>query len=168
MNELSIPSDMSWKPKARVTALLKDYVCGTEVPYQDAGRRRFRLSRISDLEIRTQARTSVLNLKLGNPDADWDTQAIVRSEWVARVEQRVARRLREAAVMLRDSIEMNIGKRGGAPVLKGTRVPIAQILADLANNANVSEIADDLDLSESLIRGFLQGMAIHLDRPFFK
>ena len=85
-----------------------------------------------------------------------------------RVDQRLAERLREAAGMLCDSIEINAGKRGGVPVFKGTRVPIALILAELANNASVPEIAEDLGLSEQLIRGFLQGMAIHFDRPFVK
>ena len=76
--------------------------------------------------------------------------------------------LREALVALPDSIEINVGKRGGVPVLKGTRVPIAQILAELASNYSVSEIADDLDLSEDLIRGFLEGLADHLNRSFFE
>ena len=77
-------------------------------------------------------------------------------------------RIREAAVMLRDCVEINIDKRGSVPVFKGTRVPIALILAELANNASMREIAEDLALSEELIRGFLQGMAIHFDRPFLK
>ena len=84
------------------------------------------------------------------------------------VAERMAQRLHEATVVLQDSIEINVGKRGGVPVLRGTRVPIAQILAELANNFSLAEIADDLDLSEDLIRGFLQGMALHFDRPFFK
>jgi uncharacterized protein (DUF433 family) len=85
-----------------------------------------------------------------------------------RVDKRLAERLREAAAMLHDSIEINAGKRGGVPVFKGTRVPIALVLAELANNANMAEIAEDLDLSEELVRGFLEGMAIHFDRPFTK
>jgi uncharacterized protein (DUF433 family) len=81
---------------------------------------------------------------------------------------RVADRIREAAAMLRDSVEINARKRGGVPVFKGTRVPIALILAELANDAKLSEIAEDLGLSEDLIRGFLEGMAIHFDRSFTK
>ena len=75
-------------------------------------------------------------------------------------------RIREAASMLQGCVEINIDKRGGVPVFKGTRVPIALILAELANNASVPEIAEDLALSEDLIRGFLRGLAIHFDRPF--
>lgn len=77
-------------------------------------------------------------------------------------------RLRAAASMLQDSVEINLDKRGGVPVLKGTRVPISLILAELAGNASLSEIADDLDLDKDLIRGFLEGMAVHFDRPFAK
>ena len=46
-------------------------------------------------------------------------------------------------------------------MFKGMRVPIAPILAELANDAKLSEIAEDLGLSEDAIRGFLEGMAIH-------
>jgi uncharacterized protein (DUF433 family) len=76
------------------------------------------------------------------------------------------KRLRTAASMLHDSVEINIDKRGGVPMLKGTRVPIALIIAELAGNASLAEIADDLELDEGLIRGFLEGLAIHFDRPF--
>jgi uncharacterized protein (DUF433 family) len=77
-------------------------------------------------------------------------------------------RLRAAAAMLQDSVEVNAAKRGGVPVFKGTRVPVALVLAELANNTPMSEIAEDLELSEDLIRSFLQGLAIHFDRPFIK
>jgi uncharacterized protein (DUF433 family) len=86
----------------------------------------------------------------------------------ALVEQSMARRIREAAFLMHESIEINKNKRGGVPVLKGTRIPVAQIIAELANNSSLSEIADDLDLDEDSIRCFLQEMANHLDRPFVK
>jgi uncharacterized protein (DUF433 family) len=81
-------------------------------------------------------------------------------------EYRLALRLREAVVMLRNSVEIDPQKRGGVPVLKGTRITVARVIAELADDLSVSEIADDLDLDEMQIRCFLAGMAIHLDRPF--
>jgi len=47
----------------------------------------------------------------------------------------------------------------GVPVLKGTRFPIAQILAELANDYSISEIAEDFNLDENKITGFLNNLA---------
>ena len=85
-----------------------------------------------------------------------------------RHEQWIAERLRFAVIMLRESVTLDPEIRGGVPVLKGTRVPIAQLLAEIADDASVSEIADDLDLDVGLIVKLLEGIAIHLDRPFFR
>jgi len=85
-----------------------------------------------------------------------------------RREQWMAERLRSAALLLRQCVTIDPEIRGGVPVLKGTRVPIAQIIAELADDARASEIADDLDLDESLIDNLLEGIAIHLDRPYFR
>jgi len=85
-----------------------------------------------------------------------------------RHETWIAERLRIAATMLRDSIDIDPEKRGSVPVIKGTRVPVATVLAELAEDANVSSIADDLGLDSAVLQGMLHGMAIHLDRPFLK
>src|SRR5689334_14297183 len=53
----------------------------------------------------------------------------------------IAERLRQAAIMLRDCIECNPNVRGGVPVLKGTRVPVARILADIADGMSAPEVA---------------------------
>jgi len=70
--------------------------------------------------------------------------------------------------MLRDSIDIDLEKRGGVPVVHGTRVPVATILAELAEDATLGEIADALDLDANVLRTMIQGIAIHLDRPFLK
>lgn len=85
-----------------------------------------------------------------------------------RHEEWIVERLRFAAIMLRDSVTIDAEIRGGVPVLKGTRVPVAQVLAEIADNATISEIADDLDLEQEVIVKLLEGMAIHLDHPFFR
>jgi uncharacterized protein (DUF433 family) len=70
--------------------------------------------------------------------------------------------------MLRDSIDIDPGKRGSVPVIKGTRVPVAMILAELAEDVTASSIASDLGLDFAVIQKILHGIAIHLDRPFLK
>jgi len=85
-----------------------------------------------------------------------------------RNQEWIAERLRHAVVMLKESVDVDPEKRGGVPVLKGTRVTLAQILAELAENATLGEIAGDLDLDFELMQKLLRGMAIHLDRPFWR
>jgi uncharacterized protein (DUF433 family) len=94
---------------------------------------------------------------------DWvpKNRAYQLDEWISE-------RLRIAAMMLRDSVTIDTQVRGGVPVLRGTRVPIAQILAEVADDAKVSEIAENLDIDPDLIVAILEGLAIHLDRPFFR
>ena len=75
--------------------------------------------------------------------------------------------LRHALKLLRDTVEINRKKRGGVPVLHGTRVPIAQVFAEVADDARISEFARELDLDVDLVRGFLEGVALYFDRPFF-
>jgi uncharacterized protein (DUF433 family) len=83
-------------------------------------------------------------------------------------EEWLAERARHAASMLRNCVEMNPRKRGGIPVLKGTRFTLAQILAEIAEGRDVNELAEDFELDLELIKEFLHGLAICLDRPAFK
>lgn len=85
-----------------------------------------------------------------------------------RDEQWIEERLRFAVSVLRESVTVDPDIRGGVPVLKGTRIPVSQILAEIADDASVSEIAQDLDLDAELLVKLLEGMAIHLDRPFLR
>jgi hypothetical protein len=50
------------------------------------------------------------------PHADED---LIHAEWLAE-------RAREAVVTLRECVEVNPGKCRGVPVLRGTRLPVAQ------------------------------------------
>lgn len=85
-----------------------------------------------------------------------------------RYETWIAERLRCATIMLRDTIDIDPEKRGGVPVVKGTRVPVATILAELAEDATISSVADDRALDATVLQKILQGIAIHLDRSFLK
>jgi uncharacterized protein (DUF433 family) len=92
----------------------------------------------------------------------------IRKSLGLRHETWIAERLRYAATVLRDSIDIDPEKRGSVPVVRGTRVAVATILAELAEDATLSGIADDLDLDFTVLRKILQGIAIHLDRPFLR
>ncbi|EDN68641.1 hypothetical protein BGP_0703 [Beggiatoa sp. PS] len=52
------------------------------------------------------------------------------------------------------------------PVLKGTRIPIATILAELGEETTISEIAEDYDINAQQIKVLIEGLAILLERSF--
>jgi uncharacterized protein (DUF433 family) len=79
-----------------------------------------------------------------------------------QLKQRLEYGLRE----LSDVIEIHHEIRGGVPVIKGSRIPIAKILAELGEDMTLSEIADDYNLNIQQVRMFIQGLAILLDRSF--
>src|SRR5687767_6621795 len=66
------------------------------------------------------------------------------AEWVAE-------RMRFAAVTLRDLIEVDPEKCGGVPVLKGSRITIARLIAELAEDRNVSQLAAAFRLDKDTI-----------------
>ncbi len=78
----------------------------------------------------------------------------------------LADRMNYAKLLLSDSIEVHADIRSGVPVLQGTRVPLSQVLAEIADGASITEIADDLEIDENPIREFIQGFSIFVDRPF--
>lgn len=67
--------------------------------------------------------------------------------------------------LLRESVTVDPEVRGGVPVLKDTRFPLSRILAELAAGASITQLAEDYEIDEKTIRSFLEGLAIHLDRP---
>jgi len=74
-------------------------------------------------------------------------------------------RLLTASRMLRSTIEIDPAKRSGTLLVRGTRFPVSQFVAELAEGSTVSDVATDYDLSPDVLRSFLQGLAIYLDRP---
>jgi uncharacterized protein (DUF433 family) len=66
---------------------------------------------------------------------------------------------------LQNSVEFDPNRRGGVPVLKGTRFTVAQTLAELADSAGVPEVASEFDLDEETIRRLLYGLALLAEKP---
>ena len=55
--------------------------------------------------------------------------------------------------------------RSGVPVVLGTRVPVSMILANVADDMKLSEIADDLNIDFDKLRAFIHCIAIAFDSP---
>ncbi|HLQ43163.1 MAG TPA: DUF433 domain-containing protein [Planctomycetaceae bacterium] len=82
----------------------------------------------------------------------------------SRPEQWLAERTEHAARELRECVEFDPGKRCGVPVLKGTRMSVAQLLAELGEGRSTVEVAEDFDLDAALVKRFVCGLAVCLDR----
>jgi uncharacterized protein (DUF433 family) len=80
--------------------------------------------------------------------------------------QLFADQLRQAMIQLHETIEVDPQMRTGKPVIRGTRLTVAQILAELAEGATLSEIAEDFDVDLEPLRKALEAMALYLDEPF--
>jgi uncharacterized protein (DUF433 family) len=63
------------------------------------------------------------------------------------------------------SIEIDPDRCCGRPVLRGTRFPLAQLVADVAVGRSLREVAADYDLDPALAEGAFRELATYLDRP---
>src|SRR3979490_1206826 len=78
--------------------------------------------------------------------------------------QWLAERAQHASRELSNCVEANPDKLGGVPVLKGTRVSVAQILAEIGEGQSAEEVAADFDLDVALVKQLVMGLAVCLDR----
>lgn len=80
-------------------------------------------------------------------------------------EQWLIERIRHASRELSDCVKVNPQKLSGVPVLKGSRISVAQILAEIGEGRTAAEVAADLELDASLVQRLVQGLAVCLDGP---
>ena len=97
---------------------------------------------------------------------DWIRRKPPKGVHIADLDESILDRLRAALRMLSLSVDVDPDIRSGVPVLKGTRFPVSHLLAELADDQDVSEIADAWDLDSEVIKKVLRGLSISLDRPF--
>lgn len=74
-------------------------------------------------------------------------------------------RLAFAAKTLRECVEITRDKRGGIPVIRGSRFTVAQVLAEIADGRSVGELCRRYLLDEAKVVNFLQGIAVQWDMP---
>jgi len=83
-------------------------------------------------------------------------------------EKWLALRLLVSATLLHESVVVDPDIRGGVPVLRGTRISLSQILIEISDGETVGGFADEYDIDDKMIKHFLEGLSIHLDRSFAK
>ncbi len=81
------------------------------------------------------------------------------------IDEWLAERMAYASQKLRECVEVNPKRRGGIPVLKGTRFTLGQLLGELADGRSLPCIAEDFELDLQILEQFLRGLSICLDRP---
>ncbi|MEN8215681.1 MAG: DUF433 domain-containing protein [Pseudomonadota bacterium] len=72
-----------------------------------------------------------------------------------QLKQRLEYGLRE----LSEVVEIHSEIRGGVPVLKGSRIPVAKILAELGEDMTITEIAEDYNINIQQAKMFIEGLA---------
>jgi uncharacterized protein (DUF433 family) len=69
---------------------------------------------------------------------------------------------------LKSCVEVDPSRRGGFPVLRGTRVTVAEALGEIADSAAITEVAENFDLDPEDLRCLLNGISLCLNRPYQK
>jgi len=77
----------------------------------------------------------------------------------------LAQRLLAAARQLSELVTVDPDVKQGVPVLAGTRFPVARLLAEVADDRTLSDIAEDHDLRSEALAGLFHAMAAYLSRP---
>jgi uncharacterized protein (DUF433 family) len=67
---------------------------------------------------------------------------------------------------LQATVEVDVKRQGGIPVLRGTRFTVAQTLAELAESDGVEQVATRCTLDVETIRNLLFGLAALAERPY--
>jgi hypothetical protein len=62
-------------------------------------------------------------------------------------------------------IEVDPDRCCGRPVLRGTRSPLAQLVAEVADGRGLREVAEAEGLDPALAEGAFRELAMYLDRP---
>ena len=78
----------------------------------------------------------------------------------------VVGRIIYATNILSKLIEIDPEKRGGIPVLMGSRFPISRLFAEVASGRSIVDIAEDKDLDIVEVRQIFEAFASYLGRPF--
>lgn len=79
--------------------------------------------------------------------------------------QWLLRRLEYAGAELTDCVEQHPQKMNGVPVVKGSRISVARIFAEMAEGMSADEVAEDFSPDPALVKRLVTGLSVCLDRP---
>ena len=67
---------------------------------------------------------------------------------------------------LQDAIVSDPDIRGCVPVIRGTRMPLAQLLGELASGMTVTSFAKEYDLDPIAVKDAMTVLAVYFNRSF--
>ena len=94
-----------------------------------------------------------------------DEFTLPAKEYLSR-DELIREKVTHALTELRDCVVVSREIRGGIPVLKGTRMPISRILAELADDLSASQVGEDFELNTAEIQRFLGALSMYMDQSF--
>ncbi|RIK82562.1 MAG: hypothetical protein DCC68_06005 [Planctomycetota bacterium] len=74
--------------------------------------------------------------------------------------------LQTAVARLADAVTVNHDICGGVPVVRGTRMPVSTVLAELADDLCLSDISDDFDIEKEKLVSLLGALSLAFNRDF--
>lgn len=74
-------------------------------------------------------------------------------------------RVRYASECIATSVSVDRSIRSGLPVFTGTRVPVSQVIAEIADGESIFDVAEDLEIDQAVLQEFFRGLSAALDVP---
>lgn len=74
-------------------------------------------------------------------------------------------RVYRALKQLREFVEFDSEKRGGVPVLRGTRFRLSQLFAQFADGDSVNDLVENLDLDGEMLKNLMHSISVVIDQP---
>jgi uncharacterized protein (DUF433 family) len=117
-----------------------------------------------DLELTT---ARINEVKLVDPwSSDWIRSIGSHQAHAMRTEEWYVQCAYHGLLSLHQCVEVDPHRRGGVPVLKGTRVTVAEALGEIADSSCIREVADNFDLDFENLKCLLNGLSLLLNRPY--
>jgi uncharacterized protein (DUF433 family) len=101
-------------------------------------------------------------------DADWSRNFRILKGHSVRAEEWYFQCAFFGLESLRHCVEVDPHRRGGVPVLRGTRFTVAEALAELAESSGVHQVAENFDLDDEVLRDLLNSLSLLLNQPYPK
>lgn len=127
------------------------------------GEKQRALDRLWFQGLRNEPPKPMFGIKNAKLDESWHVE--VRLMHCRTVAEWLGERSRLALFAMQEYVEADPSKLGGIVVFRGTRFSVPQFIGELADSDAVADIADNFDMTEADLRGFLHALAVFLNKP---
>jgi len=71
-------------------------------------------------------------------------------------------------ISLGQCVEVDPKRRGGVPVLRATRITVAEALGEIAESGSIQDVADNFDIELENLKCLLNSLSLLLNHPYPK